>query len=122
MKLTKDDFDIGYVDEIDGSPPEYYKRSKPDIIIKESKITVEQILKNQEDAEKWNRLHTITRQAPEKRRPDYNDMKIVERLKKRIEELEEIRSEINMDFPLEPYEEKTLDILQELQKILKGKK
>ena len=53
MKLTKDDFEVGYVDEMDGFSPKHYPKDRPkDTVIKESKITVDQILKNQEIAER----------------------------------------------------------------------
>ena len=47
--------------------------------------------------------------------------RVNDKLKKRIEELEILRKSIDADFPLEPHEEKTLDYLQEFQKIIDGK-
>ena len=83
----------------------------------------EQILKKfrewKEDAKKWNKYKNSYYELKKK---NMINLPIVERLKKRIEELEILRKSIDGDFVLEPHEEKTLDYLQELQKILDGKK
>jgi len=74
----------------------------------------EQILKNQEDAEKWNqreqRLLSASRNAPYKKQP--NDY-IIERLKERIEELNPKTKTY-----MEDMTEHQFHILEELQKIL----
>ena len=86
MKLTKNDFVLEYPfeDECNETFP------REDVI--------EQILKNQEDAEKWNQ--TLEDTTPHE---------VYERLKKRIEEIK--RTELD---------EKYSWALMELQKILKG--
>jgi len=112
MTLTKDDFIIGHVDDTDGFSPEHYKGRKPDTIIIESKITVDQILKNQEDAEKYRefcKYQLIDLQI--------KNGEIVERLKERIEfwASEERKEGENWDHL------NTSDIVNELQKILGDK-
>jgi len=107
MKLTKDDFVLEYPFEDEGN--ETFPRQK----------VIEQILKNQEDAEKWrefdkkwgyNVIHFVKNQE------------IVERLKKRIKECYEWRRKYKeKNYPTD--DDRNLlymqnDIIFELQKIL----
>jgi len=95
MKLTEDDFPIGFFDEIES----YYFIGKFDDS-KKAKQTIDQILKNQEDVEY---LRELVKGLPK-------DHEIVERLKKRIEELKDALSSYN-DFDAQ-------DLRDEFQKIL----
>ncbi len=58
MTLTERDFEVGYVDEMDGFNPEHYKgRKRPDLVIKESEITIKEIIRNQEYVERVGEKH-----------------------------------------------------------------
>lgn len=110
MKLTKDDFKFTeeFFQELEEARiilGVYDEKDPFSILIHNS----DQILKNQDDAEKWNKF-IAPRNAEETIKP----LEIVERLKKRIESNEPItktilQSPMNLQFILK----------EELQKILK---
>jgi len=75
---------------------------------------VDKILKNQEDAEKWNEIKTQF--GVSRIDKHLNDEKIVERLKKRL------KSRQDYEEPIDPDKFCNDILIEELQKILKDKK
>ena len=85
MKLTKDDF------VMDGNPPKHLmipinQEQSADSIRRKLLKVKEQILKNQEDAEKYRKLPKMVTIQGRYNEKYIESEKIVERLKKRIEE------------------------------------